>query len=87
MVNRTIQVTTNDATRVQVATSNIAQVRKITVGTPIRRVTRAAIGMDDLNNVDFSDLKNGSVMVYNSSTTNWTSTINLENQNISGGQY
>jgi hypothetical protein len=72
MVNRTIQVTTNDATRVQVATSNTTQVRRITVGTPIRRVSRSAIG---------------SVMVYNSSTTNWTSTINLENQNISGGQY
>ena len=77
MVNRTIQVTT----------SNIAQVRRIVVGTPIRRVTRSAIGMDDLNNIDFSDLRNGSVMVYNSSTQNWTSTLNLESQNISGGQY
>jgi hypothetical protein len=87
MVNRTIQVTTNDATRVQVATSNTTQVRRITVGTPIRRVSRSAIGMDDLNNVNFSDLRNGSVMVYNSSTTNWTSTLNLESQNINGGQY
>lgn len=77
MVNRTIQVTT----------SNVAQVRRIVVGTPIRRVTRSAIGMDDLNNIDFSDLRNGSVMVYNSSTQNWTSTLNLESQNISGGQY
>jgi hypothetical protein len=77
MVNRTIQVTT----------SNVAQVRRIVVGTPIRRVTRSAIGMDDLNNINFSDLRNGSVMVYNSSTQNWTSTLNLESQNISGGQY
>lgn len=77
MVNRTIQVTT----------SNVAQVRRIVVGTPIRRVTRSAIGMDDLNNIDFSDLRNGSMMVYNSSTQNWTSTLNLESQNISGGQY
>lgn len=77
MVNRTIQVTT----------SNTTQVKRIVVGTPIRRVTRSAIGMDDLNNIDFSDLRNGSVMVYNSSTQNWTSTLNLESQNISGGQY
>jgi hypothetical protein len=77
MVNRTIQV----------STSNVAQVRRITVGTPIRRVTRSAIGMDDLNNIDFSNLQNGSIMVYNSGTQNWTSTLNLENQNISGGQY
>jgi len=77
MVNRTIQV----------STSNSAQVRRITVGTPIRRVTRSAIGMDDLNNIDFSNLQNGSIMVYNSATSNWTSTLNLENQNISGGQY
>jgi hypothetical protein len=77
MVNRTIQVTT----------SNTAQVKRIVVGTPIRRVTRSAIGMDDLNNINFSDLRNGSIMVYNSSTQNWTSTLNLESQNISGGQY
>jgi hypothetical protein len=77
MVNRTIQVTT----------SNTTQVRQIVVGTPIRRVTRSAIGMDDLNNINFSDLRNGSIMVYNSSTQNWTSTLNLESQNISGGQY
>jgi hypothetical protein len=77
MVNRTIQVTT----------SNTTQVKRIVVGTPIRRVTRSAIGMDDLNNINFSDLRNGSVMVYNSSTQNWTSTLNLESQNISGGQY
>ena len=77
MVNRTIQVTT----------SNTTQVRRIVVGTPIRRVTRSAIGMDDLNNINFSDLRNGSIMVYNSSTQNWTSTLNLESQNISGGQY
>ena len=77
MVNRTIQVTT----------SNIAQVRRIVVGTPIRRVTRSAIAMEDLNNIDFSDLRNGSIMVYNSTTGNWTSTLNLESQNISGGQY
>lgn len=79
MVSRTIQV--------QVTSSNVAQVRKITVGTPIRRVTRAAIGMSDINNIDFSNLQNGSMMVYNSTTQNWTSTLNLESQNISGGQY
>jgi hypothetical protein len=77
MVNRTIQV----------STSNVAQVRRITVGTPIRRVTRSAIGMEDIRNIDFSNLQNGSIMVYNSATANWTSTLNLENQNISGGQY
>ncbi len=87
MVGRTIQVSVGKVTQVEVASSNVAQVRRIVVGTPIRRVTRAAIGMDDLNNIDFSNLQNGSVMVYNSSTQNWTSTLNLESQNISGGQY
>ncbi len=77
MVNRTIQVTT----------SNIAQVRRVVVGTPIRRVTRSIISMDDLGGIDFSNLQNGSMMVYNSTTGNWTSTLNLESQNISGGQY
>ena len=30
---------------------------------------------------------NGSVLVYNSTTDKWTSTILLESQDISGGQY
>jgi len=77
MVNRTIRV---DA-------SNTTQVRSITIGTPVSRVTRAAIRISDLQGIDFSNLSNGSVMVYNSSSGNWVSTLDLEEQNISGGQY
>lgn len=77
MVNRTIRV---DA-------SNTTQVRSITIGTPVSRVTRAAIRISDLQGIDFSNLSNGSVMVYNPSSGNWVSTLDLEEQNISGGQY
>ena len=77
MVNRTIRV---DA-------SNTTQVRSVTIGTPVSRVTRASQNINNLAGVDVSNLNNGSVLVYNSSSSNWESTTTLENQNISGGQY
>jgi hypothetical protein len=77
MVNRTIRV---DA-------SNTTQIRTITVGTPVRRVVQSSTNINNLQGVDISNLSNGSVLVYNTSSSNWESTTTLENQNISGGQY
>jgi hypothetical protein len=77
MVNRTIRV---DA-------SSTTQVRSIKIGTPVSRVTRSAVKISDLRGIDFSNLSNGSVMVYDPSSGNWVATLDLEEQNISGGQY
>lgn len=77
MVNRTIRV---DA-------SNTTQVKSVTIGTPVSRVIRSAQSINTLAGVDVSNLNNGSVLVYNSSSSNWVSTLDLEEQNISGGQY
>lgn len=77
MVNRTIRV---DA-------SNTTQVRSVTVGTPVRRVTQASTNINSLAGVDVSNLENGSVLIYSTSSGNWVSTTSLDEQDISGGQY
>ena len=37
--------------------------------------------------VDASDLKNGSLLVYKNSTNKWTSTTTLDAQNMDGGEF
>jgi hypothetical protein len=37
--------------------------------------------------VDVSNLENGSVLVYKSSSLKWTATRTLEGQNLEGGHY
>lgn len=37
--------------------------------------------------VDTSDLKNGSLLVYKTSTNKWTSTTTLDAQNMDGGEF
>ena len=47
-------------------------VKKITVGTPVRRVIGAqAQGLDDLTDVKIRAAKNQDLMTYNSSTDEW----------------
>ena len=45
--------------------------------------------LQDLQNVDTitEGLQSGSVLVYNNTTGNWVSTIILQEQDITGGQY
>lgn len=37
--------------------------------------------------VDASELINGSILVYKTNTNRWTSTINLDAQNMEGGEF
>jgi len=45
--------------------------------------------LQDLQNVDTlsEGLESGSVLVYNNTTGNWVSTLILQEQDITGGQY
>lgn len=62
-------------------------VKSVTVGRPVRRVVQASSNINDLQGIDTSAKVNGSVLVYNSTTSKWTATQDLENQNINGGSY
>ena len=41
--------------------------------------------MASIADVDLSSLKNGSVLVYKTTTNKWTSTLDLEDQYMNGG--
>jgi hypothetical protein len=72
---------------ITVTPGNTTIIKKIVVGTPVRRVSEAALDLNNLAGVDTSSRVNGSVLVYNSTSTLWESTLNLEQQNINGGSY
>jgi len=72
---------------ITVTPGNTTIIKKIVVGTPVRRVSEAALDLNNLAGVNTSSRVNGSVLVYNSTSTLWESTLNLEQQNINGGSY
>ena len=43
--------------------------------------------VSDIGNVDTSNLQNGSVLVYSTSTNKWISTTLLNMQNMEAGEY
>ena len=54
-------------------------VKKITVGTPVRRVIGAqAQGLDDLTDVKIRAAQNQDLMAYNSSTNEWENTDQVD---------
>lgn len=78
MVNRSVVVTSGTTTLV----------KKVVVGRPVRRVTAGLFNVANLGDVDLTNLENGSLLIYNNSTSKWTATKNIdEGQNINGGSY
>lgn len=43
--------------------------------------------LSQIPDVDTTNIRNGSVLVYKTSTNKWTSTINLDMQNLEGGEF
>ncbi len=72
---------------ITVTPGNTTIVKKIIIGTPVRRVSEAALNINNLDGINTSNRVNGSVLVYNSTSTLWESTLDLEQQNINGGSY
>ena len=64
-----------------IETQNILTVD--TVG--IQGLSATAGNLEDIANVDTSNLHNGSVLVYKTATNKWTSTLDLEDQYMNGG--
>ncbi len=79
----TITIATGDHQTVVVATQ---QPKVITTGI----MPPPPIGMDQIANmidVNLAQLVNGSVLVYNTSTSKWVSTTSLSQQNIDCGEF
>ena len=62
-------------------------IKKITVGTPVRKVSEASTNINNLAGIDTSAKVNGSFLVYNASSTLWEATLDLEQQNVNGGSF
>lgn len=83
------------ALKVQPSTTQVAAIRtpttlikKIVVGTPIRRTQGTSGAIADAEDVDTSNLPNGSVLVWNSTTSKFVSQLDLDtDQDINGGSY
>lgn len=63
------------------------QVKKVIVGTPVRRVNQARGYLNLLNDVDVTDLDNGSLLIYNTTSSKWEAGTLLEEQEINGGSF
>ena len=73
--------------RVQSGANTI--VKKVIVGTPIKRVTSGAFTISTLGGVDLSTLENGALLVYSATSGKFESTKNIDNEdtNFNGGNF
>jgi len=69
------------------STGQTSFVKQVKVGTPVRRVTSGAFTIDNLGGVDTTSKQDGSVLVYNASTTKFEATTTLDKQLINGGNF
>lgn len=70
-----------------VTTQGTTKVKKVVVGRPVRRVTSTSGSINNLAGVDTTGAEQGSVLVYDESSSSFNATNDLEDQNLNGGQY
>lgn len=74
-------------TRIQTSSRGTTKVRRVTVGKPVKRIDPAKVDVDNIIGIDTSGKTDGSVLVYNTSSDNFESTLTLDKQLVNGGQY
>lgn len=79
---------TTATTRNVKVVGNNTQVKKVVIGTPIRRISNdATVYISNAADVELDTLTTGSVLVYDLTRAKWVATLDLEEQNINGGSY
>ena len=63
------------------------QIKKIVVGTPIRRVASGSFNVSNLGGVDTTGAVTGSVLVYDEEVGKFVAKLDLTDTNFNGGQY
>ena len=63
------------------------QIKKIVVGTPVKRVTSGAFSINNLEGVSTTGAVNGSLLIYNTAQAKWVASKDLTEQDINGGSY
>lgn len=63
------------------------QIKKIVVGTPVKRVTSGAFSINNLDGVNTTGATDGSLLIYNTAQSKWVASKDLTEQDINGGSY
>lgn len=82
-----ITVGTGIAIKKVAVVGSTTQVKKVIVGTPVKRVTSGEFSINNLDGVDTSGATNGSLLIYSSAQSKFLASKDLEEQNINGGSY
>lgn len=70
-----------------VLSRGITQVKKITVGRPVRRVNQDVGTINNIAGVNTEGAQVGSLLIFNPTTGDFEASILLEEQQFNGGQY
>lgn len=70
-----------------VTTNGTTKVKKVVVGRPVRRINNASGNINNLAGVDTTGAVQGSVLVYDETSSSFNATQELEETNLNGGQY
>ena len=70
-----------------ISAGNKTQVKRVTLGRPITRVTADNGNLNNLNDVSASGAEEGDVLVWHDDIQKWVAQKLLEKQIINGGQY
>lgn len=82
-----ITVGTGITAKKVVVVGSTTQVKKVVVGTPVKRVTSGAFNVNNITGIDTTGATNGSLLIYSTATSKWMASKDLEEQNINGGSY
>ena len=71
-----------------VAVKGSTQVKRVVVGTPIRRVNTARVGdISEISGINTTGSVQGSILIYNATSGDYEAKLLLEEQEVNGGQY
>ena len=66
---------------------NSTIVKRVVVGRPVKTRITSPFTLDNLQDVDVSSKPDGSLLIYNSGSSQWESSTLIEKQTINGGNY
>lgn len=82
-----ITVGTGITAKKVVVVGSITQVKRVVVGTPVKRVTSGGLNVNTITGIDTTGATDGSLLIYSTATSTWMASKDLQEQNINGGSY
>jgi hypothetical protein len=82
-----ITVGTGITAKKVIVVGSTTQVKKVVVGTPVKRVTPSAANVNNIIGIDTTGATNGSLLIYSNAVSKWMASKDLEEQIINGGSY